>query len=301
VSLVPTTAPSPNRELSDAGLRAAERDAYRTALADGRPITGAEPGRRFGLSDRWGRARMAEVRSESDRDGRGPANRDRRQPHRDTGPEHRDSTTHRPRPASPQHTTRPPTVTGRQRTGPARDDGGPRAGPVVAGLGHHPRSSPRGCRGVVWAHARRRPGGRRAAVDRKGMAHHRRRPRGRRPAPRRTRPEAGSPSAPQPRWQSTSWPSTPIWPPSPDLSSPPGRPSPSTAPIACYSSRAATRRHPDNREQNPDLFRRSPTRWPFVHAQPACLRRRRQLRVGGGSRGPSQRDFLHDIEACAMR
>jgi hypothetical protein len=41
--------------------RAAARDAYRQALADGETISGAELGRRFGMSDRWGRARVTEV------------------------------------------------------------------------------------------------------------------------------------------------------------------------------------------------------------------------------------------------
>jgi Protein of unknown function (DUF2637) len=45
--------------------RAAARDAYRVSLADGVPLTGAELGRLFGLSPRWGRLRVAEVHAEA--------------------------------------------------------------------------------------------------------------------------------------------------------------------------------------------------------------------------------------------
>jgi hypothetical protein len=45
--------------------RAAARDAYRVSLAEGVPLTGAELGRRFGLSPRWGRLRVAEVHAEA--------------------------------------------------------------------------------------------------------------------------------------------------------------------------------------------------------------------------------------------
>jgi hypothetical protein len=41
--------------------RAAARAAYRASLAEGVPLTGAELGRRVGLSPRWGRLRVAEV------------------------------------------------------------------------------------------------------------------------------------------------------------------------------------------------------------------------------------------------
>jgi hypothetical protein len=41
--------------------RAAARDAYRQALADGESLSGAELGRRFGMSERWGRDRVTEV------------------------------------------------------------------------------------------------------------------------------------------------------------------------------------------------------------------------------------------------
>jgi Protein of unknown function (DUF2637) len=51
--------------------RAAARDAYRTSLAEGVPLTGAELGRRFGLSPRWGRLRVAEVHAEAAATGNG--------------------------------------------------------------------------------------------------------------------------------------------------------------------------------------------------------------------------------------
>src|SRR6266508_3387901 len=41
--------------------RAAARSAYLQALADGEPLSGAELGRRFAMSERWGRARVTEV------------------------------------------------------------------------------------------------------------------------------------------------------------------------------------------------------------------------------------------------
>jgi hypothetical protein len=51
--------------------RAAARDAYRASLAEGVPLTGADLGRRFGLSPRWGRNRVAEVRAEATAEGNG--------------------------------------------------------------------------------------------------------------------------------------------------------------------------------------------------------------------------------------
>jgi hypothetical protein len=48
-----------------AGRKAAARAAYRASLAEGVPLTGAELGRRFGLSPRWGRPRVAEVHAEA--------------------------------------------------------------------------------------------------------------------------------------------------------------------------------------------------------------------------------------------
>jgi hypothetical protein len=50
-----------------AQLRAAARDAYRASLTKGVPLTGAELGRQFGLSPRWGRLRVAEVHAEAGR------------------------------------------------------------------------------------------------------------------------------------------------------------------------------------------------------------------------------------------
>jgi hypothetical protein len=63
--------PNGHRQLieSDAGAwtpserQVAAREVWRASLADGAPISGAELGRRFGLSERWGRARVAEARS----------------------------------------------------------------------------------------------------------------------------------------------------------------------------------------------------------------------------------------------
>jgi Protein of unknown function (DUF2637) len=51
--------------------RAKARNAYRTSLAEGVPLTGAELGRRFGLSPRWGRLRVAEVHAEAPAAGNG--------------------------------------------------------------------------------------------------------------------------------------------------------------------------------------------------------------------------------------
>jgi len=51
--------------------RAAARDAYRASLANGVPLTGAELGRQFGLSPRWGRNRVAEVHAEATASGNG--------------------------------------------------------------------------------------------------------------------------------------------------------------------------------------------------------------------------------------
>ncbi|HMG45541.1 MAG TPA: DUF2637 domain-containing protein [Acidimicrobiales bacterium] len=50
-------------EATPAELQAAARDAYRQAAATGTPPTGAELGRWFGRSGRWGRDRIAECRS----------------------------------------------------------------------------------------------------------------------------------------------------------------------------------------------------------------------------------------------
>lgn len=45
-------------------LREAAREAYRRSVLEGAPLSGAELGRRFGRSDRWGLARVHEVRAE---------------------------------------------------------------------------------------------------------------------------------------------------------------------------------------------------------------------------------------------
>lgn len=56
-----TVAPLPVVSGSPAELRAAARDHYRAALAAGSAVSGAELGRRFGMSARWGSARAQEV------------------------------------------------------------------------------------------------------------------------------------------------------------------------------------------------------------------------------------------------
>jgi Protein of unknown function (DUF2637) len=61
----------PNVELAAAQRRAVARDAYRASLADGVPLTGADLGRQFGLSPRWGRNRVAEVHAEATAGGKG--------------------------------------------------------------------------------------------------------------------------------------------------------------------------------------------------------------------------------------
>jgi Protein of unknown function (DUF2637) len=58
------SAPDDSRDTM-AERRAAARGAYRASLAEGVPLTGAELGRRFGLSPRWGRLRVAEVHAEA--------------------------------------------------------------------------------------------------------------------------------------------------------------------------------------------------------------------------------------------
>jgi hypothetical protein len=66
--------------------RAAAWDAYRASLAEGVPLTGAELGRRFGLSPRWGRNRVAEVHAEATAASNGsrPTAHDARRPGRMT-------------------------------------------------------------------------------------------------------------------------------------------------------------------------------------------------------------------------
>ena len=58
MTTTPTSLPADKRQ-------AAARDAYRASLVEGVPLTGAELGRRFGLSPRWGRNRVAEVHAEA--------------------------------------------------------------------------------------------------------------------------------------------------------------------------------------------------------------------------------------------
>ncbi|MGH9248383.1 MAG: DUF2637 domain-containing protein [Acidimicrobiales bacterium] len=88
----------PNDQQAAAQRRAAARDAYRASVAEGVPLTGAELGRRFGLSPRWGRDRVAEVHAEAARTNGGgaetgdspdPHARSRDQPRRETGPKDR--------------------------------------------------------------------------------------------------------------------------------------------------------------------------------------------------------------------
>jgi hypothetical protein len=57
--------PEPDDDWTPAELQAAARDAYLQAAAGGEAPTGAELGRRFGRSDRWGRDRIAEARAGS--------------------------------------------------------------------------------------------------------------------------------------------------------------------------------------------------------------------------------------------
>jgi len=51
--------------LAPAELRAAARDHYREACTEGASISGAELGRRFGMSERWGRDRVSEVAADA--------------------------------------------------------------------------------------------------------------------------------------------------------------------------------------------------------------------------------------------
>lgn len=65
----PTPAPAPLPdatplpELDDRARRAAARKAYRQSVTAGTPLSGAALGRQFGMSDRWGRDRVNEVRA----------------------------------------------------------------------------------------------------------------------------------------------------------------------------------------------------------------------------------------------
>ncbi|NYT93738.1 hypothetical protein [Salinispora sp. H7-4] len=57
----PTPAPAP--KLDDRSRRATARTAYRRSVTAGTPLSGAALGRQFGMSDRWGRDRVNEVRA----------------------------------------------------------------------------------------------------------------------------------------------------------------------------------------------------------------------------------------------
>lgn len=50
--------------LTTAERRAAARDAYRASVEAGQPVTGADLGRRFGRTARWGRMQISEARAE---------------------------------------------------------------------------------------------------------------------------------------------------------------------------------------------------------------------------------------------
>ena len=66
--------PEADDDWTPAELQAAARDAYLQAAASGETPTGAELGRRFGRSDRWGRDRIAEARAGTNgNDGSRPA------------------------------------------------------------------------------------------------------------------------------------------------------------------------------------------------------------------------------------
>lgn len=59
----PDPAPTAVPELDDRTRRAAARKAYRHSVTAGTPLSGAALGRQFGMSDRWGRDRVNEVRA----------------------------------------------------------------------------------------------------------------------------------------------------------------------------------------------------------------------------------------------
>lgn len=56
--------PSVNHHATAGDRQEAARQAYRQSVADGKPLTGVELGRRFDRSPRWGTSRIAEVRTE---------------------------------------------------------------------------------------------------------------------------------------------------------------------------------------------------------------------------------------------
>lgn len=66
--MLPPVPASPLNELSDEDKRTFARRDYRLSLDTGSPLTGADLGRRYGYSERWGRRQIAAVRVE-DREG----------------------------------------------------------------------------------------------------------------------------------------------------------------------------------------------------------------------------------------
>lgn len=66
--MLPPVPASPLNELSDEDKRTFARRDYRLSLDTGTPLTGADLGRRYGYSERWGRRQIAAVRVE-DREG----------------------------------------------------------------------------------------------------------------------------------------------------------------------------------------------------------------------------------------
>lgn len=66
--MLPPVPASPLNELSDEDKRTFARRDYRLSMDTGTPLTGADLGRRYGYSERWGRRQIAAVRVE-DREG----------------------------------------------------------------------------------------------------------------------------------------------------------------------------------------------------------------------------------------
>lgn len=62
--MLPPVPASPLSELSDEDKRTFARRDYRLSLDTGSPLTGADLGRRYGYSERWGRRQIAAVRVE---------------------------------------------------------------------------------------------------------------------------------------------------------------------------------------------------------------------------------------------
>lgn len=59
--MIPATISTNGHPPAPDELREAARNAYRTSLADGVPLSGAALGRQFDMSERWGRDRVTEV------------------------------------------------------------------------------------------------------------------------------------------------------------------------------------------------------------------------------------------------